>query len=52
MHGRLGRALDQQIDRREAVEILRVADIAVNKPDAAGPQARQRQLAAAPVQIV
>src|SRR5437762_2398047 len=52
MNRRLGRTLDQQIGRRQAFEILGAANVAVDKSDAASTQSRQRQLAAAPMQIV
>ena len=52
MHRRLSRAFDDQIGFGEAVEILGIADVAVNKLDAGGAQPRQRQFAAAAVKIV
>ena len=52
MHRRLGRAFDDQIGFREAVEILGIADVAMNKRDTAGAQPGQRQFAAAAVKIV
>ena len=48
----LGRALDHQVGRRQRVEILGVAHVAMDKADAAGAQPRQCELAAAAVQII
>ena len=52
MNGRLGRTLDQHIGRGKVIEILGIANVAVNESDAASAQPRQRQFAAASMQIV
>ena len=52
MHRWLSRAFDNQIGGRKAVEILGIADVAVNKIDTAGAQPRERQFATAAMKIV
>ena len=52
MHGRLGRAFEQQVERAGLGQIVGTAHVAVDEADAGVPQPGQRQLAAAAAEIV
>jgi hypothetical protein len=51
-HGRLGRALDDRLDRLEREQVLARAHVAVHEPDAGLAQARQVELRAPPLERV